>query len=275
MENNNIPNNNIENNNMPNSNMPNNTENNPAPDANTKIPANTSHITQDQTSKNNSNSWIMGFMAFILAVISPCMPYVLLLFLDIAVLILAIIALAKNYRLKGFAITAIVIAAICMGIGTMNAAMSLAFGDDWASKLNSNSSTVSSGSSSQSSKTNNSSSNSKSEKVVVTVTDKENFSEDYSAGRFLPYCQFTIKVSNYTGRNIKGVEGILTIKDLFGKEIKKVGCDLTGTSIPAGTVTTFKRGIEINDLFDIDAKLYNEKYEDLQFEYKVTDVVYE
>ncbi len=196
-------------------------------------------------------------------------------------MILAIIALVRNYRLKGFAIAAIVIAAICMVLGAMDVAMSVAFGDNWEDKVSySNAANISSGSSNQSAKTNNSAqsssdSNSKSKKVVVIVTDKENFKEDISAGRLMPYCQLTIKVNNYTGQNIKGVQGVLTIKDLFGKEIMKRNCDFTGTTIAAGTAVTFKRGMDINEFIDSEVKLYNEKYEDLQFEYKVTDIVYE
>lgn len=231
--------------------------------------------------KSESNSWLMGLIAFILAIVSYWMdPYILVLFLDITAGVLSVIALVKNYRLKGFAIAALVIATICIVLGAVDVAMSVALGDNWEDKISYlDSASNSSSNTDQYSSTNNSTksnlTSSTNGKVIVKVTDKENFKEDLSIGRLMPYCQFTVVVKNNTEQNIKGVQGILTIKDLFGKEIMKRNCDFTGTTVNAGNTVTFKRGIDINEFIDSEVKLYNEKYEDLQFEYKITDIVYE
>ncbi len=121
----------------------------------------------------------------------------------------------------------------------------------------------------------NTSSTSESAEVIVTVTDKKNIQEDWNAGRYSPYVQFIFEVENKTDKTIRGIQGVLTVNDLFGKQIKKVSCDFTGTNIlPEGKVTFSDKYLEINEFVDADVKLYNEKYGDLQFSYKVTDIVY-
>lgn len=115
-----------------------------------------------------------------------------------------------------------------------------------------------------------------SEEVSIRCTDKKNLKADYSAGRLLPYAQFTFVVENRTEKNIKGIQGVVTVSDLFGKQIKKFTCDFTGQKIPAGGSVTFTdKYLEVNEFIDEDVKIYNEEYADLQFSYKVTDIVYD
>lgn len=115
-----------------------------------------------------------------------------------------------------------------------------------------------------------------SEEVSIMCTDKENIKPDYSAGRLLPYAQFTFVVENKTEKTIKGIQGVVTVSDLFGKQIKKFNCDFTGQKIPAGESVTFTdKYLEVNQFIDEDVKIYNEEFADLQFDYKVTDIVYD
>lgn len=87
--------------------------------------------------------------------------------------------------------------------------------------------------------------------------------------------QFVLDVTNETAKDIKGVSDVLVIKDLFGKDIKKLQCDFTGQTIPAGSTTTFTDlGYDINEFMDEDVKCYNEDFSDLNFEYEVQKVVY-
>ena len=52
-------------------------------------------------------------------------------------------------------------------------------------------------------------------------------------------------------------------------------CDFTGQTIPANGVVTFSDlSLEINDFMDDHVKLYTTSYEDLQWQYKVSQVVY-
>lgn len=114
------------------------------------------------------------------------------------------------------------------------------------------------------------------EEVSIICIDKENIKANYNAGRFSAYSQFTFVVENKTEKTIKGVQGVVTVSDLFGKQIKKFNCDFTGQKIPAGKSVTFTdKYLEINKFDDEDVKIYNEEYADLQFSYKVTDIVYD
>lgn len=114
-----------------------------------------------------------------------------------------------------------------------------------------------------------------SQKVTVNVTDKQNLDINYNAGRYSPRVEFIFEVYNNTSKDIKGVQGILTIKDLFGVDIMSLGLDFTGQTIPANTNVVFgDLGFDINQFMDDHVKIYSTNLEDLQFEYKVTSIVY-
>lgn len=111
--------------------------------------------------------------------------------------------------------------------------------------------------------------------IKVNVLDKKNIAKDIYNGRFSPRVQFIIEVSNNSDKDIKGVSGVLKIKDLFGKDIISSECDFTGQIITVGSSATFSDlGMDINEFIDDNNKLYNENYSDLMFEYKVKSVVY-
>lgn len=112
-------------------------------------------------------------------------------------------------------------------------------------------------------------------KITVRVTGKENLEEDYRAGRYSPRVEFSFEVYNHTSKDIKGVQGVLTIKDLFGVDILSSSLDFTGQTISAnGSIVVSGMGIDINQFMDEHVKLYNTNFDDLNFEYKVTSIVY-
>lgn len=116
----------------------------------------------------------------------------------------------------------------------------------------------------------------KENKVEVKVTGKNNIPKNTRQWRFSDRVEFTFEVTNLTEKDIKGVQGILSIEDLFGVEIKSFQCDFTGTSISANaTVTIGDMGMDINEFIDEDVKIYSTDYEDLNFSYQVTCIVYE
>lgn len=111
--------------------------------------------------------------------------------------------------------------------------------------------------------------------VVVTVTGKNNIPEDIYNGRYSPFIEFTFNLRNTTNKDIKGVDGILTINDLFGKKILSMRCDFTGQIIPANSsIVVTGTGLEVNEFMDTHVKLYNENLNDLQFEYSIDTIVY-
>ena len=114
-----------------------------------------------------------------------------------------------------------------------------------------------------------------SQKVTVNVIDKQNLDINYNAGRYSPRVEFSFEVYNNTSKDIKGVQGVLTIKDLFGVDIMSSGLDFTGQTIGAnGSITVSGMGMDINQFMDDHVKIYNTNFEDLNFEYKVTSIVY-
>ena len=114
-----------------------------------------------------------------------------------------------------------------------------------------------------------------SQKVTVNVTDKQNLDINYNAGRYSPRAEFVFEVYNNTSKDIKGVQGTLTIKDLFGVDIMSLGLDFTGQTIPANSSVVFDDlGFDINQFMDDHVKVYSTDLDDLNFEYEVTSIVY-
>ena len=120
---------------------------------------------------------------------------------------------------------------------------------------------------------NNSSNNQTSNKVKIEVTNKYNKGKDYDAGRYSERVEFNFKITNKSSKAIKGIQGTLIIKDLFGKDIISINCDFTGETIsPNKYITVTDLGMDINQFMDNHVKLYNEKYEDLKFEYIIKSI---
>lgn len=92
---------------------------------------------------------------------------------------------------------------------------------------------------------------------------------------FSNYVNFVFEITNNSDKDIKGVEGILTANDLFGKEIISIGCDFTGQIIKVGTTyTESDLSLECNEFIDSNMQLYNTDFSDLIFVYEVTSIVY-
>lgn len=111
--------------------------------------------------------------------------------------------------------------------------------------------------------------------VTIIVTDKGELPEDINNGRFSNYCTMEFQISNNTEKDIQGVEGILEVKDLFGKTIIEMGCDFVGQTIPAKQIIVEDELVyEVNQFSDSDVQFYTTDFEDLKFEYEVTQIVF-
>jgi len=109
----------------------------------------------------------------------------------------------------------------------------------------------------------------------ITVAEKISTPKDTANWIFSNYVHFAFEIINKDDKAIKGIEGNLTVNDLFGKEIITIGCDFTGETIEPegfyGPVMSF----ECNEFIDEHMKLFNTDYSDLQFSYDITKVVYD
>lgn len=111
--------------------------------------------------------------------------------------------------------------------------------------------------------------------IKVVCSDKDVVPKNSSRWIFSNYVTFVFDLTNNSDKAIKGVQGILHIKDLFGSTIMDVRCDFTGHTIqPGETYTNKDLSYDINDFKDEDVKLYNENYSDLNFEYEPTSIVF-
>ena len=111
--------------------------------------------------------------------------------------------------------------------------------------------------------------------VTVKCIGKKTIDADFYAGRINPNIQFIFSVENHTDKDIRGIQGTVTVSDLFGTVIDRFGCDFTGTTIKAGeTMEISDRYLEVPSYEDTKVKILNEDYEDLKFEYEVRDIVY-
>lgn len=112
--------------------------------------------------------------------------------------------------------------------------------------------------------------------VKVVVTDKSVTPQDTLNWVFSSYINMMFDVTNNSDKAIKGIEGTLTVNDLFGKEILTINCDFVGTIIqPQETHTVSELSLECNEFMDEHMKFYDTEYKDLQFVYNISSIVYE
>lgn len=111
--------------------------------------------------------------------------------------------------------------------------------------------------------------------VKVKCVNKTVTPENTSKWIFSNYVNFVFEVTNNSDKDIKGIEGVLTVNDLFGKEILSMGCDFTGHTIRVGEkYTESDLSFECNEFMDTHMKMYNTDYSDLEFIYEVSKIVY-
>ena len=103
------------------------------------------------------------------------------------------------------------------------------------------------------------------------MTGKNIVQQSYSEFIELPY-----QIVNNSSKTIRGIEGIMHIKDMFGKTILDVQWDYTDESIPAGeSVTITGTGLDYNQFMTEHMKIYSTPYENLVFEYEIQTVLFD
>lgn len=110
--------------------------------------------------------------------------------------------------------------------------------------------------------------------IKVEILDKKNVQADYLNGPYMPRCNFTIKVSNTSGKTIRGLKATVEIKDMFGDRISKYNLELTDEIESGHSLTTYDKGTDINEFLSDDVELWNTDYKDLTFIVTLTDVVF-
>ncbi len=112
--------------------------------------------------------------------------------------------------------------------------------------------------------------------IAITVTDKRNQPAHPGNGYFSDKVFFEFEVANHTKHNIRGIQGYVEVKDMFGEIFLTITVDFTRETFRANRITLPEsQFIKINPYLDNDIILYDTKYSDLQFEYIITDVVFQ
>lgn len=107
--------------------------------------------------------------------------------------------------------------------------------------------------------------------ISLQATGKNIVQQSYSEFIELPY-----QIVNNSSKTIRGIEGIMHIKDMFGKTILDVQWDYTDESIPAGeSVTITGTGLDYNQFMTEHMKIYSTPYENLVFEYEIQTVLFD
>jgi hypothetical protein len=111
------------------------------------------------------------------------------------------------------------------------------------------------------------------EKIKENEVDIKINSKDFIEGDFSSRITMDLEFTNKINRDIRGVEGLLTIYDIFDNEIKnvKVAYD---QSIPKNSSKIWDTGLDYNQFMDEDVKLKDTNLEDLNYKWDVSKVVY-
>lgn len=113
------------------------------------------------------------------------------------------------------------------------------------------------------------------EPVAVRMTGKSSIPPSTTGGRNFYYVQFLMYVYNNTDKDIRGIEGDLIVRDLFGEEVLVYPCDITGTIFSAHKKQLYSlAGLRVNEFSYGHRQVFNEEYEDLDFRYVIKSVLY-
>lgn len=122
---------------------------------------------------------------------------------------------------------------------------------------------------------NNEKSNDKFSDIRVQIIDKVNHEKDIHNGQYTPFVELVYQVTNNTDKEIKGIQGVLHINDMFDENILNMNFDLTSKSVPANqSITVNNFGLDINEFLDEHTKLYNTDYDKLIFKYEFSKVIF-
>ena len=109
------------------------------------------------------------------------------------------------------------------------------------------------------------------QEVTVVFVGKHNVVDNVRRDRV----ELNITATNNTDRDIRGIQGVVEIQDLFGGTIMNLGVDLVGQTISPGETAFFNgMGIYINPFRANEAQLYTTDFQDLIFIYTVEQIVF-
>lgn len=95
----------------------------------------------------------------------------------------------------------------------------------------------------------------------------------FSSSNYDDSITFTFQLENKTGKDIEGVAGIITFKDIFDNEIQNISLTYDN-GIKAGETKLYPASVDYNQFIDRDIKLRGTELEKLKYDWQVTKIVY-
>lgn len=112
--------------------------------------------------------------------------------------------------------------------------------------------------------------------LTLTITEKLDRPANYATGRVRSSTQMNLYVKNNTDHEMNGMEGLLTVKDLFGEVLTTYDCDFFAYNNydkePYGRF--FDIHFTINDFSERDLRFFAMELEDLDFDFVLYSVSY-
>lgn len=112
------------------------------------------------------------------------------------------------------------------------------------------------------------------DKVTIKLTKKGTKPKDSDNWQFSSYVTFEFNVQNNYEKEIKGIQGIAHFNDMFGKKIISIEADFTDSIRPNSSVIIDDLSLEVNEFKDDHMKLYSTEYNNLEFEYEISKIVF-
>lgn len=111
-------------------------------------------------------------------------------------------------------------------------------------------------------------SNDLTKKVGFEITKKGFSSSDFSST-----IDFTFQLTNNTPKDMGGVEGIISLNDIFGNPIREVHLSYD-EGIKAGETKLYSASIDYNKFMDAHIKLRSTDLSKLKYDWQVSKIVY-
>jgi hypothetical protein len=111
-------------------------------------------------------------------------------------------------------------------------------------------------------------SNDLTKKVGFEITKK-----GFSSADFSNRITFTFQLTNNTDKNMEGVEGTVSMNDIFGNAIQEVHLSYD-EGIKAGETKLYSAGVDYNQFMEKDIKLRGTELSKLKYDWQVSKIVY-
>lgn len=105
--------------------------------------------------------------------------------------------------------------------------------------------------------------------ATIIVTEKNIKQQDYNE-----FIEMVYVVTNNTNKDMKGIEGIMHIKDMFGKSIMDIQWDILQPIPKKATQKITGFGLDYNQFMATQQKIYNAPFDSLIFEYEFKTIIF-